>query len=83
MPTKKAVTPINNRYNTNTFQPVLPLAYFALASGSTGAGMINHSFENPPRFLLIDEIEDMKQSDQATLCRMVALLRPTRLGVQK
>lgn len=33
------------------------LAYFALASGSTGAGMINHCFENAPRFLLIDEIE--------------------------
>jgi replication-associated recombination protein RarA len=29
------------------------LSYFALASGSTGAGMINHCFNNPPRFLLI------------------------------
>ena len=28
------------------------LSYFALASGSTGAGMVNHCFENPPRFLL-------------------------------
>jgi MoxR-like ATPase len=47
------------------------LSYFALASGSTGAGMINHCFENPPRFLLIDEIEDMKQSDQATLLSLM------------
>lgn len=47
------------------------LSYFALASGSTGAGMINHCFENPPRFLLIDEIEDMKQSDQATLLSLL------------
>ena len=47
------------------------LTYFALASGSTGAGMINHCFENPPRFLLIDEIEDMKQSDQATLLSLL------------
>lgn len=47
------------------------LTYFSLASGSTGAGMINHCFENPPRFLLIDEIEDMKQSDQATLLSLL------------
>ena len=33
--------------------------------------MINHCFENPPRFLLIDEIEDMKQSDQATLLSLL------------
>ncbi len=43
------------------------LSYFALASGSTGAGMIKHCFENPPRYLLVDEIEDLRQSDQATL----------------
>jgi len=47
------------------------LSYFVLASGSTGAGMINHCFENPPRFLLIDEIEDMKQSDQAALLSLL------------
>jgi len=47
------------------------LSYFALASGSTGAGMINRCFENPPRFLLIDEIEDTKQSDQATLLSLL------------
>ena len=43
------------------------LSYFALASGSTGAGMINECFNSPPRFLLIDELEDLLQSDQATL----------------
>jgi MoxR-like ATPase len=47
------------------------LSYFALASGSTAAGMINHCFEDPPRFLLIDEIEDMKTSDQATLLSLL------------
>ena len=47
------------------------LSYFALPSGSTGAGMINHCFEDPPRFLLIDEIEDMRQSDQATLLSLL------------
>ena len=43
---------------------VILISYFALASGSTGAGMIN-CFEIP-RFLLVDGIEDMRQSDQAT-----------------
>lgn len=33
--------------------------------------MIGRCFENPPRFLLIDEIEDMKQSDQATLLSLL------------
>jgi MoxR-like ATPase len=47
------------------------LSYFALASGSTGAGMINHCFENPPRFLLIDEIEELRQSDQTTLLSLL------------
>jgi MoxR-like ATPase len=46
-------------------------SYFALASGSTGAGMINHCFENPPRFLLIDEIEYLRQNDQATLLSLL------------
>jgi MoxR-like ATPase len=46
------------------------LSYFA-ASGCTGAGMINACFENPARFLLIDEIEDMRQSDQATLLSLL------------
>jgi replication-associated recombination protein RarA len=48
------------------------LSYFALASGSTGAGMINHCFENPRRFLLIDEIEDLRTNDQATLLSLLS-----------
>jgi len=36
------------------------LSYFALASGSTGAGTINHCFESPPRFLLIDATSKLK-----------------------
>jgi hypothetical protein len=32
-----------------------------MASESTGVGMINHCFENPPRFLLVDGSEDMRQ----------------------
>ena len=38
------------------------LSYFALASASTGSGMINHCFEHAPRLLLIDEIEDLRDT---------------------
>jgi MoxR-like ATPase len=47
------------------------LSYFALASGSTGAGMMNQLFENPPRFLLIDEINDLRPSDQVILLSLM------------
>jgi hypothetical protein len=47
------------------------LSYFALASGSTGAGLINACFNNPARFLLIDELEDLRASDQANLLSLL------------
>jgi MoxR-like ATPase len=47
------------------------LSYFAIASASTGAGVTNHMFQSPPRFLLMDEIEDMKLADQATLLTLL------------
>jgi len=58
------------------------LSYFALASGSTGAGMIQHCFEAPPRLLLIDEIESMKKSDQVTLLSLLqdGCLVETKVG---
>jgi holliday junction DNA helicase RuvB len=43
----------------------------ALGSGSTAAGMINACFECKPRFLIVDEIEDLKQSDQAALLSLM------------
>ena len=46
-------------------------SYFALACASTGAGMIKQCFEKPPRFLLIDEIEDLGQSDQSSLLSLL------------
>ena len=46
-------------------------SYMALGSGSTAAGMINMCFERKPRFLLVDEIEDLKQSDQAALLSLM------------
>jgi len=52
---------------TNVLWEYSSNSYFALASGSTGAGMINYCFQNQPRFLLIDEITDLRANDQATL----------------
>ena len=52
---------IEREYSSNS--------YFALASGSTGAGMINYCFQNQHRLLLIDEIEDLGQAAQSTSCR--------------
>jgi MoxR-like ATPase len=46
-------------------------SYFALASGSTGAGMVDYCFKNEPRYLCIDEIEDMRQNDQASLLSLL------------
>jgi holliday junction DNA helicase RuvB len=46
-------------------------SYMALGSGSTAAGMINACFERKPRFLLVDEIEDLKASDQAALLSLM------------
>lgn len=46
-------------------------SYFALASASTGTGMINQCFEQEPRFLLIDEIEDLNKNVQASLLSLL------------
>jgi holliday junction DNA helicase RuvB len=43
----------------------------ALGSGATGAGMINACFGRKPRFLLVDEIEDLRLSDQAALLSLM------------
>ena len=42
-------------------------SYFALASGASGAGMVQKLFDKQPKYLLIDEIEHMKRSDIAVL----------------
>jgi MoxR-like ATPase len=47
------------------------LSYFALASASTGSGMIQYCFEHAPRLLLIDEIEDLTSATQATLLSLL------------
>ena len=48
-----------------------PDSYFALSSGATGQGMVNQLFEKQPRYLLVDEIEDMRKSDQACLLSLM------------
>jgi Holliday junction DNA helicase RuvB len=56
-------------------------AYFIDAVGASGAGMIDHLFNNNTKYLLIDEIDKMKKSDQAALLNVMetGLLSETKL----
>jgi Holliday junction DNA helicase RuvB len=40
-------------------------SYFVDGANSTKAGMIDYLFENRPRYLLVDEIDNMAPKDQA------------------
>jgi len=42
-------------------------AYFAIGSSSTKAGVINMLFTKEPKYLMVDEIDKMSASDQASL----------------
>jgi Holliday junction DNA helicase RuvB len=56
-------------------------AYFIDAVGASGAGMVNHLFENDTRYLLIDEIDKLKKSDQVALLNVMetGILSETKL----
>jgi MoxR-like ATPase len=45
--------------------------YFIDAVGASGAGMVDHLFNNSTKYLLIDEIDKMKKNDQATLLNVM------------
>jgi Holliday junction DNA helicase RuvB len=55
--------------------------YFIDAVGSSGAGMIDHLFKYKTTYLLIDEIDKMKRSDQAALLNIMetGILSETKL----
>jgi len=42
-------------------------AYFAIGSSSTKAGVVNMLFMKEPKYLMVDEIDKMSASDQASL----------------
>jgi len=46
-------------------------AYFIDAVGASGAGVIDHLFNNNIKYLLIDEIDKMKKNDQAVLLNVM------------
>lgn len=46
-------------------------SYFALSNATTSAGIINQCFERKPRYLLLDEIEEMSQSAQASILSLL------------
>lgn len=56
--------------------------YFVDAVGASGAGMINHLFNNKTKYLLIDEIDKMKKNDQAALLNVMetGILSETKLN---
>jgi Holliday junction DNA helicase RuvB len=56
--------------------------YFVDAVGASGAGMTGHLFNNNTKYLLIDEIDKMKKSDQAALLNVMetGILSETKLN---
>ena len=56
--------------------------YFIDAVGASGPGMVEHLFNDNTKYLLIDEIDKMKKSDQAALLNVmeIGVLSETKLG---
>ena len=57
-------------------------AYFVDAVGASGVGMVNYLFTNNVKYLLIDEIDKLKKSDQVTLLNVMetGILSETKKG---
>src|SRR6476646_5833991 len=47
-------------------------AYFAIGTNSTKAGVVNMLFMREPKYLMVDEIDKMSASDQASLIGLMA-----------
>lgn len=56
-------------------------AYFLDAVGTSGPGVVDHLFNNSTKYLLIDEIDKMKKSDQSALLNVMetGILSETKL----
>lgn len=46
-------------------------SYFIDAVGASGAGVVNHLFENDIKYLLVDEIDKLKKNDQTALLNVM------------
>jgi Holliday junction DNA helicase RuvB len=55
--------------------------YFIDAIGASGAGMVEHLFNNSTQYLLVDEIDKLKKSDQSNLLNVMetGILSETKL----
>jgi Holliday junction DNA helicase RuvB len=55
--------------------------YFIDAIGASGAGMVDHLFNNDTKYLLVDEIDKLKKSDQVALLNVMetGILSETKL----
>src|SRR5436189_6412460 len=56
--------------------------FFIDAVAASGPGMVEHLFNDNTKYLLIDEIDKMKKSDQAALLNVmeIGVLSETKLG---
>jgi len=46
-------------------------SYYIDAVGASGAGLVNHLFENDVKYLLVDEIDKLKKNDQTALLNVM------------
>jgi Holliday junction DNA helicase RuvB len=46
-------------------------SYFIVGSNTTKAGLVNQLFESTPKFLLIDELDKMRNVDQTSLLHLM------------
>jgi Cdc6-like AAA superfamily ATPase len=60
----------------------LESSHFTDGTNSTKAGMIDYLFENRPRYLLVDEIDNMSSKDQAFLLNLMetGIVTATKYG---
>jgi holliday junction DNA helicase RuvB len=50
---------------------VFKSSLFVVGSNTTKAGLVNQLFEKRPKFLLIDELEKMNNTDQISLLHLM------------
>ena len=57
-------------------------SYFVDGGNGTKAGMIDYLFENQPRYLLIDEIDEMSTHNQTFLLNLIetGIISETKYG---
>ena len=60
-------------------------SYFIVGSNTTKAGLVNQLFEKRPKFVLIDELEKMNNTDQTSLLHLMetGIISETKINKTK